>query len=180
MVNHILVGSYSNDITTLAFDSTTKTLKVASSLTVGHHPSWIASHDAHPSLVWTGLEQSDGKILALSLGERGTCRVISETSSAGSDPCFLWATKDELIIANVCHSYPFYWNQKCSSNGFTVFIRKYCYHTDISKRPTIYRFSQINPTAWFWSKQETTTLSSPSSRRPRRISRTSGARLGFR
>jgi len=51
-------------------------------------------------LVWTGLEQSDGKILALSLGERGTCKVISESSSAGSDPCFLWATKDELIIAN--------------------------------------------------------------------------------
>jgi hypothetical protein len=98
---YILVGSYSDDITTLAFDPTSKTLQVVSSLTVGHHPSWIASHNAHPSLVWTGLEQSEGKILALNYDKRGNCKVVSDTSSAGSDPCFLWAEKDELIIANV-------------------------------------------------------------------------------
>lgn len=101
MVNYILVGSYSNDITTLAFDPTTNTLQVTSSLTVGHHPSWIASHNAHPSLVWTGLEQPEGKILAISHDERGNCKVISETSSAGSHPCFLSAVQDELIVANV-------------------------------------------------------------------------------
>lgn len=101
MANYILVGSYSNDITTLVFDSRTKTLQVASSLTVGHHPSWIASHNAHPSLVWAGLEQPEGKILALSYDKRGNCKVVSETSSTGSDPCFLWAAEHELIIANV-------------------------------------------------------------------------------
>jgi 6-phosphogluconolactonase (cycloisomerase 2 family) len=101
MANYILVGSYSNDVTTLVFDSTTNTLQVASSLTVGHHPSWIASHNAHPSLVWTGLEQSEGKVLALSYDKRGNCKVVSETSSAGSDPCFLWPSKHEVIIANV-------------------------------------------------------------------------------
>ncbi|KAF8805190.1 putative isomerase YbhE [Phlegmacium glaucopus] len=100
MIDYILVGSYSNDITTLAFDSITETLQVVSSLTVGHHPSWITSHDAHPSLVWTGLEQSEGKILALSHDKQGNCKVVSETSSAGSDPCFIWAAKHELIIAN--------------------------------------------------------------------------------
>lgn len=101
MVNYILVGSYSNDITTLVFDPTTVTLQVASSLTVGHHPSWIASHNAHPSLVWTGLEQSNGTILALSYDKQGNCKVVSETSSAGSDPCFLLALKRQLLIANV-------------------------------------------------------------------------------
>jgi len=101
MVNYILVGSYSNDITTLVFDPTTVTLQVASSLTVGHHPSWIASHNAHPSLVWTGLEQSNGTILALSYDKQGNCKVVSETSSAGSDPCFLLAFKRQLLIANV-------------------------------------------------------------------------------
>lgn len=101
MVNYILVGSYTNDVRTLAFDPTTKTLQVTSSLTVGHHPSWIASHNAHPSLVWTGLEQSEGKILALSYDKQGNCKVVSESSSAGSEPCFLWAEKHELIIANV-------------------------------------------------------------------------------
>ena len=100
-LNYILVGSYSNDITTLVFDSTTKTLQVASTLRVGHHPSWIASHTAHPSLVWTGLEQSQGKILALSHDKQGTCKVVSEASSAGCDPCFIWADKHELIVANV-------------------------------------------------------------------------------
>ena len=100
-VHYILIGSYTNDVTTLAFDPTTKTLQVASSLTVGHHPSWIASHNAHPSFVWTGLEQSEGKILALSYDKQGNCKVISEASSGGSEPCFLWADKQELIIANV-------------------------------------------------------------------------------
>ena len=99
-VNYILVGSYSNDITTLAFDSATKSLQVTSSLTVGHHPSWITSHSAHPSLIWTGLEQSEGKILAISHDQQGNCKIISETPSAGSDPCFLSAAKHELIIAN--------------------------------------------------------------------------------
>ena len=101
MANYILVGSYSNDVTTLAFDPTTNTLQVASSLPVGHHPSWIASHSAHPSLVWTGLEQPEGKILALSHDKRGNCKIVSETSSGGSEPCFLWADERELIIANV-------------------------------------------------------------------------------
>src|ERR1700678_2530132 len=101
MVNYILVGSYSNDITTLAFDPATETLQVESILTVGHHPSWITSHKAYPSLVWTGLEQSEGKILALSYDKQGNCKVVSETSSAGSAPCFLWALEHELIIANV-------------------------------------------------------------------------------
>ena len=101
MANYILVGSYSNDVTTLAFDPTTKDLQVASSLTVGYHPSWIASNNAHPSLIWTGLEQLEGKVLVLSYDKQGICKVISETSSAGSEPCFLWADKHELIIANV-------------------------------------------------------------------------------
>ncbi|KAF8959201.1 Lactonase, 7-bladed beta-propeller-domain-containing protein [Flammula alnicola] len=100
MIYHILVASYTSDITTLSFDPATASLKEISSITVGHHPSWISSHPAHPSLVWTGLEQSDGKILTLRYDENGKGRVVSETSSAGKDPCSLLVLKDEILIAN--------------------------------------------------------------------------------
>ncbi|KAF8181851.1 Lactonase, 7-bladed beta-propeller-domain-containing protein [Pholiota molesta] len=100
MVYHILVASYSNDITTLLFDPSSATLQVSSAITVGHHPSWLTSHISHPSLVWTGLEQSDGKILKLRYDENGKGTLVSETSSAGQDPCHLFALKDEILVAN--------------------------------------------------------------------------------
>ncbi|KAF9479102.1 3-carboxy-cis,cis-mucoante lactonizing enzyme [Pholiota conissans] len=100
MVYHILVASYSNDITTLVFDPSSATLEVSSIITVGHHPSWLTSHPSHPSLVWTGLEQSDGKILTLRYDANGKGTLVSEVSSAGRDPCHLFALKDELLVAN--------------------------------------------------------------------------------
>ncbi|KAJ3513350.1 hypothetical protein NLJ89_g3001 [Agrocybe chaxingu] len=100
MVFRILVASYTNDITTLSFDPSTPSLEVTSSLTIGYHPSWITSNPNHPSLVWTGLEQSDGRILALGVDKHGKGKVVAEASSAGRDPCSLLALKDELLIAN--------------------------------------------------------------------------------
>ncbi|KDR69871.1 hypothetical protein GALMADRAFT_255713 [Galerina marginata CBS 339.88] len=100
MSYHILVASYSNDIVTLSFDSQAATLEVSSSLTVGHHPSWITSHPAHPSVVWTGLEQSDGKILSLSYDAKGNLKLLSELPSGGQDPCTLLAQKDEILVGN--------------------------------------------------------------------------------
>ena len=162
MANYILVGSYSNDVTTLVFDPTTETLQVASNLTVGHRPSWIASHNAHPSLVWTGLEQSEGKIVALSYDERGDCKVVSESSSAGSDPCFLWADKHELIIANVRSNLSFI--LFLTSILFVVFIGNYWHSIDISRYPADHDTSPVHSASWFRPRQiETRELSSSSS-----------------
>ncbi|KAH9485787.1 putative 6-phosphogluconolactonase [Psilocybe cubensis] len=100
MAHHILVASYSNDIVTLTFDPKTASLDVTSSTTVGHHPSWIASHPSHPSIVWTGLEQYDGKILALTHDDTGFLDKVAEVTSGGRDPCCLLALENEVLVAN--------------------------------------------------------------------------------
>ena len=165
MTNYILVGSFSTDITTLAFDPTTETLQITSSLTVGHHPSWIASHNAHPSLIWTGLEQSEGKILALSYDERGNCKVVSEASSAGSDPCSLLADEHELIVTNVRSALSLIKPiLVLTSILFVVFVGKYHHSTDIFRFPTNHGTSPFHPAAGFRAKRiQARMLSSSSS-----------------
>lgn len=99
----ILVASYTNDIVTLEFDSESATLKQTSSTTVGHHPSWIEGHLTLPNVVYTGLEQSDGKILALRFEDNGKKgEIVSEISSIGRDPCSVHVDKDQVFAANVC------------------------------------------------------------------------------
>ncbi|KDQ56245.1 hypothetical protein JAAARDRAFT_59153 [Jaapia argillacea MUCL 33604] len=100
MIFHILVGSYTNEIYTLAFDPNVPSLKLVSSVVVGHHPSWITPHSTNPSLVYAGLEQPDGKIVAVEYDAEWRGKVVSEVSSGGADPCTLLAYKDELIIGN--------------------------------------------------------------------------------
>ncbi|PPQ91256.1 hypothetical protein CVT25_006373 [Psilocybe cyanescens] len=100
MVHHVLVASYSNNIVTLAFDPETSALDVSSNITVGHHPSWITSHPSHPSIVWTGLEQSEGKILALYHDDNGNLTKVVEVISSGQDPCCLLALENEVLVAN--------------------------------------------------------------------------------
>lgn len=101
MAYRLLVGSYTSDVTLLEFDSDARTLRVASALTVGYHPSWLTRHPSDPSLVYTGLEEADGKILALNLSSEGTISVVGEASSGGEDPASLVALEKELIVGNV-------------------------------------------------------------------------------
>ncbi|KAF8641444.1 hypothetical protein AX16_009957 [Volvariella volvacea WC 439] len=109
MVHKILVASYTNEISTLSFDPDAQTLSRESAVTVGFHPSWIAFYPGDHSVVFTGLEQSGGKVLALKfddgIGVDGdkewrSARIVAEASSGGDDPCSLYATKDELFVAN--------------------------------------------------------------------------------
>lgn len=102
MAFRILVASYTNEISTLSFDPTDGTLKVVSAVTVGHHPSWITPHPEDSSLIFAGLEQSDGKVVVVKYDESGKGEVVAEAPSGGQDPCSLLATNDELLIANVC------------------------------------------------------------------------------
>ncbi|KAH6885452.1 Lactonase, 7-bladed beta-propeller-domain-containing protein [Coprinopsis sp. MPI-PUGE-AT-0042] len=100
----ILVGSYTNSVVSLEFDARNPSaLNTISSLEVGHHPSWVAGHPKDKSLVVTGLEQSEGKILTLQYDlKTGSGRVVSEATSAGRDPCTLLvdAAAGEVIAGN--------------------------------------------------------------------------------
>jgi hypothetical protein len=96
----ILVGSYTDSIHTLEFDTSdgTPKLKYLSSVNVGHHPSWIEGHPSDRSLIFTGLEQSDGKIVVVKYDEHGKGQKVDETtcSSGGADPCTLPKTSLSL------------------------------------------------------------------------------------
>jgi len=96
----ILVSSYTDEIYTLLFDDANRRLDVVSEVKVGHHPSWVTSHPNDRSVVFTGLEQSDGIAVALKFDQEGRGEVIGTAESGGKDPCSLLATKDELLIAN--------------------------------------------------------------------------------
>ncbi|KXN82437.1 6-phosphogluconolactonase [Leucoagaricus sp. SymC.cos] len=96
----ILVGSYTEEIYTLLFDDVKGSLEVVSTVNVGYHPSWITFHPNDRSIVFTGLEQSDGTVVAMRFDGVGKGVVVGKTESGGRDPCSLLATKDELLIAN--------------------------------------------------------------------------------
>ena len=102
MVYRIYVGSYSNEISTLSFDPDSRSLIVDSSITVGFHPSWITPHPKDKSLIFGGLEQSDGQIVVVKFDQKGHGTIVGSTSSGGKDPCTLLAHGSELLIGNVC------------------------------------------------------------------------------
>ncbi|KAH9922105.1 Lactonase, 7-bladed beta-propeller-domain-containing protein [Fomitopsis serialis] len=96
----ILVGSYTNEIYTISFDPDTPKLTLESTLTVGHHPSWITPHPTDPSLVFTGLERDGGKAVVVRYDAEGKGTVVGEAPSGGADPCTLLALGTELLIGN--------------------------------------------------------------------------------
>jgi 6-phosphogluconolactonase (cycloisomerase 2 family) len=103
----ILVGSCTDSIYTLEFDPApsdgTPTLKLLSQVNVGHYPSWIETHPSDRSLIFTGLEQTDGQIVVVKYDKDGKGQKINEATcaSGGAGPCTLLATEHELIIGNV-------------------------------------------------------------------------------
>ncbi|TDL16913.1 putative isomerase YbhE [Rickenella mellea] len=101
MSYRFLVASYTDAIYTIEFDIATKSLKATQKLTVGFHPSWISRHPSDPSLVFTGLEQEDGRLLTLKYAnDSGKLEVIGDVSSGGSSPCHILVTEDQLFVAN--------------------------------------------------------------------------------
>ena len=101
MCYRILVASYSDGLTSLVFDPKGPTLKVISEIKVGNRPSWLTAHPDDPTLVFTGLEQSDGIIVALKFNEDGNAAVVGRIPSGGEDPASLLATTDTLLVGNV-------------------------------------------------------------------------------
>lgn len=101
MAFHIYIGSYTNEIYTLAFDPDTLSLTLVSTLTVGFHPSWLTPHPKDPSIVFAGLEQTDGKIVAVKFDDEGHGTLLGSVSSGGGGPCSLVETDSELLVGNV-------------------------------------------------------------------------------
>ena len=97
----IFTGSYKNDIHTLKFDPLSNSLQLISTTTVGYRPSWITFHPHDHSLVFAVLEQSDGKVITVNYNKEGKGNVVGEVPSGGQDPCSLFATANELAVANV-------------------------------------------------------------------------------
>jgi len=100
MCFRILVASYTDVLTSLLFDPKGSTLKVISEIKVGNRPSWLTAHPDDPTLVFTGLELSDGIIVAVKFNEDGNAVVVGQIPSRGADPASLLATTDTLLVGN--------------------------------------------------------------------------------
>ncbi|KAI0305552.1 3-carboxy-cis,cis-mucoante lactonizing enzyme [Multifurca ochricompacta] len=96
----IIVGSYTDRITSLFFDPAGPTLKVTSEIKVGNRPSWLAAHPDDSSLVFACLEQDDGVAIALRFDEEGTATIVGQIPSGGKDPASLLAIADTLLVGN--------------------------------------------------------------------------------
>ena len=100
-VFRILTATYTDRVETLSFDPDAKSLSITSSLTVGQHPSWITPHPENSAIWFAGLEQDDGRVVAIEYDKDGKGKVVGELSSEGADPCTLVAHKGDLLIGNV-------------------------------------------------------------------------------
>lgn len=135
MAYRILVATYTDRVETLLFDSETKSLSVASSLTVGYHPSWIIPHPENKAIWFTVLEQEDGRVVAIEYDKEGKGKIVGDVSSEGADPCTLESYRGELFVGNVSLSPPkfstadthrrllwMHWYLLCTHRGSTPHI----------------------------------------------------------
>jgi hypothetical protein len=97
----ILAASYTDRITSLLFDPTGPSLKVTSEVKVGARPSWLTVHPSDPSLIFTGLENLEGVVVALKYDKDGNGTIVGQIPSGGADPASLLATADTLFVGNV-------------------------------------------------------------------------------
>ena len=97
----ILAATYTDRIETLSFDSDAQSLSITSSLTVGQRPSWITPHPENPAVLFTALEQEDGRVVAIEYDKEGKGKVVGDVSSGGAEPCTLVAYKGDLLVGNV-------------------------------------------------------------------------------
>jgi len=126
MVYRILTATYTDRVETLSFDSEAKSLSITSSLTVGHHPSWITPNPENQVIWFTALEQEDGRVVAIEYDKEGKGKVIGDLSSEGSEPCTLVAYKGDLLIGNVSF---FFSSEDCRPDIHRRFDRYLCHRT---------------------------------------------------
>lgn len=97
----ILVGSYTDEITTLEFDPDAGTLEIVSTVKSGQSPSWIELHPTDRSLLFATNEVIDGKLQLFNISEDGSLQFLEECPTGGADPASLAATESTVVVANV-------------------------------------------------------------------------------
>ncbi|KAI0785745.1 putative isomerase YbhE [Abortiporus biennis] len=100
MVFRILVASYTNEVYTLLFDPDAPSLTLGSSVTVGHHPSWITPHPTDPTVIFAAVEQGDGRLVALKYDSDGNGKVVANVPTLGDSPCSILSTEQGVLIGN--------------------------------------------------------------------------------
>ena len=105
MVHRLLVASYTNSVYTLEYDPSKPSdsaIAITSRIDVGFHPSWLAKHPSDPSLIFTALEQAEGRLLVLKYDVMsGKGAVVSDVPSGGHSPCTVLALENEIFTGNV-------------------------------------------------------------------------------
>ena len=101
----ILVASYTNAIYTVQFTPPTTeakgSLELVTSSVVGHHLLWLTRHSSDDSLVFTGLELDDGRLLAIKFDHsNGKGKVLADVLSGKKGLCTL-ATNSDAFVGNV-------------------------------------------------------------------------------
>src|SRR5271154_5568932 len=97
----IIVGSYTDEILTLAFDPEAGKLEVVSTVKSGQSPSWIALHPTDRSLLFAVNELTEGKLQLFRVLQDGSLRFLEERPSGGADPASLLVFESTVIVANV-------------------------------------------------------------------------------
>ncbi|THH29036.1 hypothetical protein EUX98_g5153 [Antrodiella citrinella] len=100
MVYQIYVGTYTSDVYTLSFNPDTQSLTLVSSLTVGHHPSWLTPDPTNPTVIYTALEQANGTVVAIKYDADGKGTIVGTQSTLGADPCNFVASGNTLFVGN--------------------------------------------------------------------------------
>ncbi|KAG8852825.1 hypothetical protein FRB96_008513 [Tulasnella sp. 330] len=98
----ILVGGYSDFISTLSFDPTISpaTLKVVGTSPAGSRPTWISRHPTDKSLIFATNEQVEGKVLLFTIKPDQTLDLVQTVPSGGAAPCHLHIGEGEVVAAN--------------------------------------------------------------------------------
>lgn len=100
----IVVASYTDTVTTIAFEPQASKLEVIANLGAGYRASWITPHPLDRTLAFVCLENSDGQLVAIRFddSEEAGGKILGKIESGGSDPCHMAITKyQEIITANV-------------------------------------------------------------------------------
>lgn len=98
---HILVASYTPNITTLEFDPAAGTLTDIAQSPAETNPSWIAAHPTDKSLILATNEVTDGKVHLFKFHSDGKLKLLESIGTAGEDPAHLAVLEDEVIVGNV-------------------------------------------------------------------------------
>lgn len=102
MTYTILVGSYTDYITSIAFDPSANppSLQVITKSPAGTNPSWIAAHPVESNLIFACNEQAEGTLRMFRLTDTGL-KLLQTCWSGGRDPAHFAVGEDEVVVANV-------------------------------------------------------------------------------